>query len=139
MEIWSGKVASDYDMLRVFECPAYYRMSDWKLEPRERKYVFLGFKRGVKGYKLRDSRERKIILSRDVTLDESSMIKTLSSQQMESDQTREISQWMESDASPPSPDGSISFRVSYVVTQYEHHVQEKKDTKDVVEDLELEG
>jgi len=57
MEIWSGKAAIDYDMLRVFECLAYYHVSDEKLEPRARKAVFLGFKRGVKRYKLWDSED----------------------------------------------------------------------------------
>jgi len=52
MEMWSGKAASDYDMLRVFWCPAYYHVNDGKLEPRVRKVMFLGFKRGVKRYKL---------------------------------------------------------------------------------------
>jgi len=52
MEIWSGKAASDYDILRVFGYPAYYHVSDGKLKPRARKAVFLWFKRRVKGYKL---------------------------------------------------------------------------------------
>ena len=71
MEMWSGKGALYYNMLRVFGCPAYYHVSDVKLEPQVRKAVFLEFKRGVK--------DQKIILSRDITFDESSMLKTLSS------------------------------------------------------------
>ena len=46
---------------------------------------------------------------------------------------------MESDASPPSPNSSVSFRVPLAVTQYEHRVQEEEDTEDVVEDQEPEG
>jgi len=80
--MWSGKTATDYDILCVFGCLAYYHVSDGKLEPRARKAVFLGFKRGVKEYKLWDSEDRKIVLSRDVTFDESSMVKTSSSQQL---------------------------------------------------------
>ena len=57
MEMCSGKPASDYDMLRMFGCSAYYHVSDGKLEPRARKIVFLEFKRGVKGYKLWDSKD----------------------------------------------------------------------------------
>jgi len=45
--------------------------------------VFLGFKRGVKGYKLLDSEDQKIVLSRDVTFDEPSVVKTSSSQHVE--------------------------------------------------------
>jgi len=52
MEMWSGKTTTDYDMLHVFECPTYYHVSDGKLEPRAKKAVLLGFKSGVKGYKL---------------------------------------------------------------------------------------
>jgi len=61
-------------MLRVFGCPAYYHVSDRKLEPQARNVVFLMFKRGVKGYKLWDSENRKIVLSRDATFDEFSMV-----------------------------------------------------------------
>jgi len=51
MEMWLGKAALDYDMLRVFGCPNYYHVSDEKLKPRARKAMLLEFKRGVKGYK----------------------------------------------------------------------------------------
>jgi len=61
LEMWSGKVANDYDMLRVFGCPTYYHVSDGKLEPRARKVMFLGFKSGVKSYKRsqKDSYEQR--------------------------------------------------------------------------------
>jgi len=88
--MWSAKAATEYEMLCVFGCSAYYHVSDGKLEPRARKVVFLGFKREVKGYKLWDSEDWKIILSRDVTFDESSMVKTSTSQQVESGQTKGI-------------------------------------------------
>jgi len=58
------------------------------VEPRARKAVFLGFKRGVKGYKLWDYEDRKIVLSRDVSFDEPSMVKSSSSQQLESAKPR---------------------------------------------------
>jgi len=79
-------------MLRRFGCSLYYHVSDGKLEPRARKAMFLGFKRGVKGYKLWDSKDQKIVLSRDATFDESSMVKTSISQPVESGQTKRISQ-----------------------------------------------
>jgi len=43
------------------------------------------------------------------------------------------------DASSPSPDSTVSFRVLIVVTQYEHHVQEEKDIDDVIKDPNPEG
>jgi len=71
-------------MLCVFGSLAYYHVSDGKLEPRARKVAFLGFKREVKGYKLWNFKDQKIDLSIDVTFDESSTVKTSSSQQVES-------------------------------------------------------
>ena len=130
-------------MLREFGCPAYYHVSDGKLGPRARRAVFLEFKRGVKGYKLWDSDDMKIILSRDVIFDESSMMKSLSSQQVESSQVKGISQRVENDAFSLSPDSSISFRVPSIVTQYKqykHQVYEEEDIEDVlIEDPEPEG
>ena len=40
----------------------------------------LGFKRGVKDYKIWDPKDKKTILSRDVTFDETSMMKLTDSQ-----------------------------------------------------------
>ena len=50
------------------------------------------------------------------------MVKTLSSQQVESGQIKGISLRVDSDASSPSPDNIVSFGVPTVVTQYERHV-----------------
>ena len=105
-----ARLLQTINMLRVFGFLTYYHVSDEKLELRARKTVFLGFKRGVKECKLWDSKDWKIILSRDVTFDESSMLKTLISQQVESGYTSEISQRVESDASPPFLDSFVSFR-----------------------------
>ena len=52
MKMWSGKHAQDYDSLRIFWCPIYYHVKDGKLDPRARKAIFVGFKGGVKGFKL---------------------------------------------------------------------------------------
>ncbi|KAI3791603.1 hypothetical protein L2E82_05458 [Cichorium intybus] len=72
-ELWSGKPA-DYTHLKPFGCPAYARVDNGKIEPRELKCVFLGYNPGVKGYKLWSNDLNKIIISRDVTFDESAMI-----------------------------------------------------------------
>ena len=42
LEVWSKKVAQDYDSLHVFGCPAYYHIKKDKLNPGERKGVFMG-------------------------------------------------------------------------------------------------
>jgi len=84
MEVSSENVAQDYDMPRIFGCPAYYHVKEDKLALRAKKAVFLGLKRGVKGYKLCDPKDKKIVVRRDVTFDEAFMIKPTNSQQMES-------------------------------------------------------
>jgi len=80
LKVWSGKAAQDYDSLRVFRCPTYCHVKEDKLDPRAKKGVFVGFKRGIKGYKISDPKDRKFILSRDVTFNEASMIKSTISQ-----------------------------------------------------------
>ncbi|KAH9689071.1 hypothetical protein KPL70_015335 [Citrus sinensis] len=81
MEMWSGKYAQDYDSLRIFGCPSYYHVKDGKLDSRAKKTIFVGFKGGVKGFKLWDLEDKKFMCSKDVTFDEASMIKASSSQQ----------------------------------------------------------
>ncbi|KAI9157258.1 hypothetical protein LWI28_019338 [Acer negundo] len=74
-EVWSGQPVSDYDRLHIFGCPAYFHVTESKLDPRAKKAVFVGFSEGVKGFRLWNSESNKIILSRDVTFDESAMLK----------------------------------------------------------------
>ena len=46
-----------------------------KLDSKPRKCVFLGFEKGVKGYKLWDLISKKMVTSRDVIFDEAFMLK----------------------------------------------------------------
>jgi hypothetical protein len=73
IELWSGKVAQDYERLRVFGCDAYYHVKESKLDPRARKAIFLGFNNGVKGFRLWSIEFKKVVVSRDVTFNESHM------------------------------------------------------------------
>jgi len=73
-----------------------------KLDLRVRKCMFVEFKKSVKGYKIWDSKDKKFILSRDVTLDEVSMMKPKDFQQVESKATDRILQEVDSDATSPS-------------------------------------
>ena len=99
-------------MLRILGCPAYYHVKEDKLNSRAKKVVFLGFKRGVKGYKPWDRKDGKTIVSSDVTFDEASMMKPTSSQQVKSEQTKEVLQWVESDVTPHTLDRSVSIEFS---------------------------
>ena len=83
MKVQSGKAPQDYDMLKIFGCPTSYHIKEDKLNHRTKKLVFLGFKRGVKGYKLWDSKYKKLVVTRDVTFDETSMMKPTSYQQVD--------------------------------------------------------
>lgn len=58
----------------MFGCPAYIHVNDDKLEPRARKCVFVGYRLGVKGYRVWCEKSKKVITSRDVVFDESCMI-----------------------------------------------------------------
>jgi len=78
--------------------------------------VFIGFKKDVKDYKIWDLKDKKIILSRDVMFDETLMVKPTDSQEVESEKINRISQQVESDANPPSPDSSVSFEITPEVT-----------------------
>ena len=51
IELWIGKPA-DYLNMRVFGCPAYAHIKQGKLQPKALKGVFLGYREGVKRYKL---------------------------------------------------------------------------------------
>ncbi|KAG8493558.1 hypothetical protein CXB51_011740 [Gossypium anomalum] len=76
-EVWSGNPAN-YSDLKIFGCPAYAQVDNEKLEPRSIKCVFLGYKVGVKGYKLWYPENRKVVISRNVVFDETAMIPNLS-------------------------------------------------------------
>ncbi|KAG8479437.1 hypothetical protein CXB51_029202 [Gossypium anomalum] len=80
IEMWTGKSATDYDSLHVFGSTVYYHVKESKLDPKAKKSLFLGITDGVKGYRLWCPDTRKIVFSRDVTFDESTMLKYKDSQ-----------------------------------------------------------
>uniref|UniRef100_A0A2N9H2K3 Integrase catalytic domain-containing protein n=1 Tax=Fagus sylvatica TaxID=28930 RepID=A0A2N9H2K3_FAGSY len=68
----------DYSLIRIFGCSAYVHISSEdrsKLDPKSKKCIFLGYEKGVKGYKLWDPVAEKVVISRDVVFDEKSMTK----------------------------------------------------------------
>ena len=73
-EVWSGR-APDYKHLRVLGCTAYAYVKQGKLEARARKCTFLGYPKGVKGYKLwyKEGNGSKTMISRDVIFREDQM------------------------------------------------------------------
>nr|GFC51718.1 retrovirus-related Pol polyprotein from transposon TNT 1-94 [Tanacetum cinerariifolium] len=74
-EKWYGKPAKYYDSSHVFGSVAYYHVKELKLDPRAKKALFMGVTSGIKGYRLWCSKTKKTIFSRDVTFNESAMLK----------------------------------------------------------------
>ncbi|KAL4384756.1 hypothetical protein GQ457_15G014670 [Hibiscus cannabinus] len=75
-EVWSGNVV-DFSNLRIFGCPTYVHVPGderSKLDAKSKKCIFLGYKKGVKGYKFWDPVARKMVISRDAIFDEQSML-----------------------------------------------------------------
>jgi hypothetical protein len=76
-EVWTGQEV-DNSLMRIFGCPTYLHISSEdrsKLDPKSKKCIFLGYEKGVKGYKLWDPVAQKVMISRDVIFDEKSMTK----------------------------------------------------------------
>ena len=75
-EVWTGNQV-DYSHLRVFGCPAYMHISSEersKLDAKSKQCIFLGYQKGVKGFKLWDPKANKVVISRDVVFDEKAML-----------------------------------------------------------------
>ena len=63
--------------LKVFGCTAYVHIAAgvWsKLDARSKKMMLLDDPHSVKGYRLWDPLEKKIVISKDVVFDESSVL-----------------------------------------------------------------
>ena len=77
-EVWTGNEV-DYSSLRVFGCPTYVHIpseEQSKLDPKSRQCVFLRYRKGFKGYKFRDSKAKKVVISRDVVFDENFILRS---------------------------------------------------------------
>ena len=74
-EMWNRK-KPDLNLLKLFGCTAHAKVLGTlkKLDNRSRKLVFVGY--SPKGYRLWDTKKRKIILSRDVKFEEKIEVET---------------------------------------------------------------
>ena len=86
------------------------------MNPRAKKFVSLGVKRNMKGYRLWDPENKKIVLSQRVMFDETSVLKSTVSQQVEKTKTKKVLQRVQVDATPSSPVGSALEEISPEVT-----------------------
>ena len=72
-------------------------MSKGKLEPRAKNGIFMGYGRGVKGFRIWSPSEGKVILSRDVTFDEKSLLHLAESEKGKK-KSQEVTQQVEVEA-----------------------------------------
>ncbi|KAL1223418.1 Retrovirus-related Pol polyprotein from transposon TNT 1-94 [Cardamine amara subsp. amara] len=63
-EVWSGR-KPEYSHMRRFGCLVYYHVDQGKLKPRAKKWIFMGYPQGVKGYRIWSLDDKKCIVSRD--------------------------------------------------------------------------
>ena len=71
-EVWTGKKPS-LSHLRLFRCDAYVHVPKekrTKLDNKSKRCIFIGYKDGLKGYKIWNSETRKVVYSRDVVFRE---------------------------------------------------------------------
>ena len=71
-EVWTGKKPY-LSHLRVFGCDAYVHLPKekrTKLDNKSEKCIFIGYKDGLKGYKLWNPETRKVVYNRDVVFRE---------------------------------------------------------------------
>jgi len=74
-EVWKGHPC-DYSKLKVFGCDAYglvQKHQRSKLDPKSKRYIFVGYGDVTKGYRLWDPTIHKIIINKDVKFNESSL------------------------------------------------------------------
>ena len=68
-EVWSS-VMVEFNHLRRFGCVAYVHKVQDKMSPRAIKGIFMGYPRGIKGYRVWLDDEGKSTISRNVVFDE---------------------------------------------------------------------
>jgi hypothetical protein len=67
-EVWTGKKPSLIH-LKIFDCEAYVHVpkeNTSKLDKKVEKCIFIGYKYGLKGYKIWNQETKKVVNSRDV-------------------------------------------------------------------------
>ncbi|KAL8159971.1 hypothetical protein V2J09_001508 [Rumex salicifolius] len=106
-----------------------YFLQESKLDPRAKKPIFMSLQSGVKGYKVWDLEARKIILSRDVTFDEASMLTHVSYQQEES-KDKGDSEWVEIESTPHILDSFVSTQADQGIVDQDQGITDHQGSTD---------
>ena len=128
LEVWSGKPINDYDTLHVFGSTAYNFVKESKLDPRAKKALFMGVTSGVKGYRLWCLSSKKIISSRDVTFDESVMLKKVTTYGKVSENT-----FQQPKGIPPQVEGTqkqVKFQTTSVKPVEDQQTEHEADVRE---------
>jgi len=93
----------------------------------------------MKSYQLWDLKNKKIVLSKHVTFDETSLLKSTIFQQVERLKIKDVSRRMEVDATPLPPVGSVSVKTSSDVTPSGDHEAsfDTEQVENIGENVEL--
>jgi hypothetical protein len=100
-EVFSG-IKPEVGHLRIFECPVYIHVPKekrTKMEPIDKKRVFVGYSENSKAYKIYVPCHRQIEVSRDVTFHEESAFKKSRELQQESETVQPASPSSENEES----------------------------------------
>ena len=95
-EVWIANEV-DYSRLRVFECPAYARIvgeERSKLDAKSRQCIFLGYQKGVKGFKLWDPKANKVVISKDMIFDEKVMFQNTQKEEKQASENHYIDKYV---------------------------------------------
>jgi len=95
INIWSGEASQDYSLLWEFGCPVYFGVKDDMLNLQAKKFVFFECQIFFGRLQARDSKNKKIMLSRYVTFDGASLLKSTTSEQEKRMKTKDVSRRVE--------------------------------------------
>eukprot|EP00253_Pinus_taeda_P028922 PITA_28922 len=121
-EVWKGHPC-DYSKLRVFGCDAYAlvpKHQRTKLDPKSKRYIFVGYGVGTKGYRLWDPTTRKIIINRDVKFNESSLVQLDVDSRLKQDDVSDLQHIQFDSISNDSHDDHSSDTSHEQVSESEH-------------------
>eukprot|EP00253_Pinus_taeda_P022501 PITA_22501 len=129
-EVWTGKKTS-LSHLRVFVCDAYVHVPKekrTKLDTKSEKCIFIGYRDGLKGYKLWNSVTRKVVYNQDVVFRE---VKDVIKHEVQPKELEKIEFELKEEESEDEEPQTLNVRRSVrEIRQLERNVKEAIDSED---------